>query len=353
MLASLYTVKNKTDIKSPTHYPRANELTDAFGKPFEKSFLSDARLIFKSISHQSVGFNSLVHSLRALSTLRCSGLRTASTAAKPCQGDSSELYLITGNIYKGYHQIKMAKEDKEKTTFIISQGIFCYSKMPFGLKNARETYQRLVDKAFQKQIGKNLEVYVDDLVIKSRMKHEIIRDIKETFKTLREINIKLNLKKCTFRIKEGMFLGYKVNAKRIKVCPNKVEAVLSLPSLKCLKVTQKLNGKLASLNRFLSKSAENSFPFFKTLKKYTKKSDFQWTMEAEAAFKQMKKLIAELPTLTAPMEKEELIIYVAKEKETMSAVLMMEREAKQMLIYFISRVLQGLEINYTQWKNWY
>nr|GEV07223.1 reverse transcriptase domain-containing protein [Tanacetum cinerariifolium] len=100
--------------------------------------------------------------------------------------------------YKGYHQIKMAKEDEEKTTFITSQGIFCYSKMPFGLKNVGATYQRLVDKAFQKPIGINLKVYVDDMVIKSRTKQEIVRDIKETFRTLREINMKLNPKKCTF-----------------------------------------------------------------------------------------------------------------------------------------------------------
>ncbi|GKD51432.1 reverse transcriptase domain-containing protein [Tanacetum coccineum] len=144
--------------------------------------------------------------------------------------------------------------------------------MPFGLKNARATYQRLVDKVFQKQIGRNLEVYVDDLVIKSCTEQEIIRDIKETFKTLREINMKLNPKKCTFGIEEGMFLGYKVNTKGIKDCPDKVEAVLGLPSPKCLKVIQRLNGKLASLNRFLAKSAEKSLPFFKTLKKCTKKS---------------------------------------------------------------------------------
>ncbi|GKA83267.1 reverse transcriptase domain-containing protein [Tanacetum coccineum] len=98
--------------------------------------------------------------------------------------------------YKGYHQIQMAKEDEEKIAFITSQGIFCYTKMPFGLKNAGATYQRLVDKAFPKQIGRNLEVYMDDLVIKSRTKDEIIRDIEETFKTLREINMKLNSKKC-------------------------------------------------------------------------------------------------------------------------------------------------------------
>ncbi|GJY40116.1 reverse transcriptase domain-containing protein [Tanacetum coccineum] len=216
--------------------------------------------------------------------------------------------------YKGYHQINMAKEDEEKTSFIKIQGVFCYSKMPFGLRNVGATYHRLVDKAFHKKIGWNLEVYVDDLVIK---------------------------------IQEGMFLGYKVNTKGIMVCSDKVDAVLSLPSPKCLKDVQKLNGKLASLDMFLAKYAEKSLSFFKTLKKCAKKSDFHWTKEAEAAFKQMKQLIAELPTLTAPEEKEELIVYLAAAKEAVSAVLMTEREAKQMPIYFVSRTLRGLEVNYT------
>ncbi|GJR72259.1 reverse transcriptase domain-containing protein [Tanacetum coccineum] len=159
--------------------------------------------------------------------------------------------------------------------------------MPFGLKNAGATYQRLVDRAFQKQIRHNLEVYVDDLVIKSHTEEEIIRDIEETFKTLRQINMKLNPKKCTFGMQEEMFLGYKVNAEGLKVCPDKADAVLSLPSPGCRKDVQKLNGKIASLNRFLSKSPKKSLPFFKTLKKCTQKSDFQWTQEVRIAFKQM------------------------------------------------------------------
>ncbi|GJR93347.1 reverse transcriptase domain-containing protein [Tanacetum coccineum] len=171
--------------------------------------------------------------------------------------------------------------------------------------------------------------------------------MEETFKTLREINMKLNPKKCAFETREGTFLRYKVNADGLRVCPNKVEAVLNFPSLNCLKDVQRLNGKLASLNRFLSKSTEKSLPFFKTLKKCTKKIDFQWTAEAEMAFKQMKKLIAELPMLTAPKEKEELIIYLAAAKEAISAVLMTERDGKQMPIYFVSLALQGPEINYT------
>ncbi|GJW61855.1 reverse transcriptase domain-containing protein [Tanacetum coccineum] len=208
--------------------------------------------------------------------------------------------------------------------------------MSFGLKNVGVTYQRLMDKAFQKQIDRNFEVYVDDLVIKSRTEKEVIRDIEETFMTLREINMKLNPKKCAFGMREGTFLGYKVDVDGLRVCPDKVEAVISLPSPKCLKESQKRNGKLASLNRFLSKSAEKSLPFLKTLKKCAKKSDFQWTTEAEMTFKQMKKLIVELPMLTTPKEKKEVIMYLVAAKEAISAVLMMKRDGKQTPIYFVS-----------------
>ncbi|GJY59498.1 reverse transcriptase domain-containing protein [Tanacetum coccineum] len=106
----------------------------------------------------------------------------------------------------------------------------------------------------------------------------------------------------------------------------KIDAVLSRQSPKYLKDMQKLNGKLASLNRFLAKSAKKSLPFLKTLKKCTKKSDFLWTEEVEAAFRQMKEHIAKLPMLTVLEEQEELIVYLAASKEAVSAILMMERK---------------------------
>ncbi|GJU52407.1 reverse transcriptase domain-containing protein [Tanacetum coccineum] len=146
----------------------------------------------------------------------------------------------------------------------------------------------LVDKAFDKQIGQNLEVYVDDLVIKSHNKDELLRDIEETFCTLRQINMKLNPKKCTFDATKGMFLGYMISPKGTKPCPEKTEAVLQLPSPRTIKEVQSLNGKLAGLNRFLSKSMEKSLPLFKTLKRCIKKSDFRWTAEADEAFKHLK-----------------------------------------------------------------
>ncbi|GJX74749.1 reverse transcriptase domain-containing protein [Tanacetum coccineum] len=210
--------------------------------------------------------------------------------------------------YKGYHQIQMAKDDEEKTAFHTSQGVYCYTKMPFGLKNAGATYQRLVDNAFEGQVGRNLEVYVDDLVIKSHTEDELVRDIVETFRALRKINMKLNPKKCTFGATEGMFLGYLIEPDGIKPCPEKTKAVIQLPSPRTMKEVLSLNGKLAGLNRFLSKSADKSLPLFKTLKKCAKKGDFRWTTEAEEAFTQLKQHIAALPTLVAPRPGEELII---------------------------------------------
>ncbi|GKA21100.1 reverse transcriptase domain-containing protein [Tanacetum coccineum] len=129
----------------------------------------------------------------------------------------------------------MAASDEEKTAFHTSHGVYFYTKMPFGLKNAGATYQRLVDKAFDIQVRWNIEVYVDDLVIKSHTEAEMLRDIDETFRTLRKINMKVNPKKCTFKAVEGMFLGYMISPEGIKPCPDKTEAVLQLPSPQTIK----------------------------------------------------------------------------------------------------------------------
>ncbi|GJR72125.1 reverse transcriptase domain-containing protein [Tanacetum coccineum] len=197
------------------------------------------------------------------------------------------------------------------------------------------------------QVGRNIKVYVNDLVIKSHTKAEMLRDIDETFRTLRKINMKLNHKKCTFGTVEGTFLGYMISPEGIKPCPDKTEAVVQISSPQTIKEVQSLNRKLASLNRFLSKSAEKSLPLFKTLKKCIKKSDFHWTLKAKQAFKQLKQHLSELPLLVAPKPKEELIVYMSASHGAINAVLMTERGTVQKPVYFISRALQGPELNYT------
>ncbi|KAL0404309.1 UNVERIFIED_CONTAM: Transposon Ty3-G Gag-Pol polyprotein [Sesamum radiatum] len=105
--------------------------------------------------------------------------------------------------FQGYNQNRLADEDQEKTNFVIDQGIFCYNVMPFGLKNAGATYQRLVNNMFQEQIGKNMEVYIDDMLVKSKRKEDHPRDLQACFGILQRFGMKLNPAKCTFGIHGG------------------------------------------------------------------------------------------------------------------------------------------------------
>ena len=113
--------------------------------------------------------------------------------------------------FSRYNQIQMDEKDQEKIAFIASQGLYCYKVMPFGLKNARATYQRLVNQMFSKQIGRNVEVYIDDMLVKSKEEEDHLDDLKETFNTLRQYNMKLNPSKCAFGVSSGKFLRFMVS----------------------------------------------------------------------------------------------------------------------------------------------
>nr|GEV82894.1 reverse transcriptase domain-containing protein [Tanacetum cinerariifolium] len=238
------------------------------------------------------------------------------------------------------------QSDEEKMAFHTSHGVYCYTKMPFGLKNNGATYQWLVEKSFDSQVGQNIEVYVDDLIIKSHTETEMLRDINETFRTLQKINMKLNPKKYTFGAVEELFLWYMISPKGIKPCPDKQKLCYDSRPYGQSKRSRALIGSWP-LNRFISKSTKKSLPLFKTLKKCIKKSDFNWTPEAEQAFKQLKQYLSELPMLVAPKPKEELIVYMSASREAISAVLMIERDTVQTPVYFVSRALQGPVLNYT------
>ena len=143
--------------------------------------------------------------------------------------------LMFMDAFSGYNQIRMAEEDQEKTSFITSQGLYCYKVMPFGLKNIGATYQRLVNKMFSKQIGKNMEVYVDDMLVKSREELAHLDDLKETFTTLKQYQMKLNPAKCIFGVASGKFLGFMVSQRGIEANPKKVQAIINMASPKTVK----------------------------------------------------------------------------------------------------------------------
>ena len=127
----------------------------------------------------------------------------------------------------GYNQIRMDELDQEKTSFVTSQGLFCYKVMSFGLKNAGATYQRLMNKMFANQIGRNVQVYIDDMLVKSRMEDHL-EDLKETFNTFHYYNMKLNLSKCAFGVTVGKFLGFIMSQRGIEANHDKIRAIIEM-----------------------------------------------------------------------------------------------------------------------------
>ena len=137
--------------------------------------------------------------------------------------------------FSGYNQIKMAKEDQEKTAFITSQGLYCSKVMPFGLKTTGATYQRLVNKMFSKKIGRNMEVYVNDMLVKSKEESAHLDDLQETFTILRQYQMKLNPSKCAFGVASEKFLGFMVSQRGIEAHPEKVQTIFGITSPKTMK----------------------------------------------------------------------------------------------------------------------
>ncbi|PKA53003.1 RNA-directed DNA polymerase like [Apostasia shenzhenica] len=140
--------------------------------------------------------------------------------------------------FSGYHQIRMAKEDEEKTAFITDFGTCCYNIMPFGLKNVGATYEHMIDAVFKDQRGRNLEAYVDDVIVKSKNLEGHLDDLRETLDTLRRVNLKLNPAWCTFGAASEKFLGYLVSARGIEANPDKISAIVSMPAPKMAKEIQ-------------------------------------------------------------------------------------------------------------------
>ena len=223
--------------------------------------------------------------------------------------------------FSGYNQIRMHENDQEKTSFVTSQGLFCYRVMPFGLKNAGVTYQRLMNRMFAPQIGRNVQVYVDDMLVKSRREEDHLEDLRETFDTLRSYNMKLNPGKCAFGVTVGKFLGFMVSQKGIEANPDKIRAIMEMTPPRNMKEVQSLNGKVAALNRFVSKATDKCLPFFRTLKK-----SFEWTNECQQAFEQLKAYLS-APSLLSPSQPgEELFLYLAVSPATISVALIREEE---------------------------
>jgi hypothetical protein len=190
------------------------------------------------------------------------------------------------------------------------------------------------------QIGRNVLTYVDDIIVKSTKQENHIADLQETFANFRQAGLKLNPEKCVFGVNKGKFLGCLVSTKGIEANRSKIEAILWMEPPSTKKGAQRLAGRLASLNRFISRSAERNLPFFEILKSA---EVFQWGPAQQKAFEELRQYLIDLTTLTPPSPGAPLLLYVAASHSAVSAAVIQEKldgqVKKQAPVYFVSEVL--------------
>jgi hypothetical protein len=204
---------------------------------------------------------------------------------------------------------------------------------------------------FGEHIGRTVEAYVDDIVVKTRNASDLLSDLEVTFGCLRAKDVKLNPEKCVFGVPQGMLLGFIVFEWGIEANPEKIAAITNMGPIKNLKGVQRVMGCLAALSRFISHLGEKGLPLFRLLRKVER---FTWTLEAEDALGNLKALLTNASILVPPAAGEALLIYVAATTQVVSAVIIVERREEghaliiQRSVYFISEVLSETKIRYPQ-----
>ena len=223
--------------------------------------------------------------------------------------------------FSGYHRIPMHPPDAKKTSFITPHGLYCYNVMPFGLKNAGATYQRLVKKMFQPLLDHTMEVYIDDMLVKSKQRPDHAAHLQKTFNLLREYGMKLNPLKCAFRVNIGRFLGFMVTQRGIEANPAQLKAILQSLAPSSKKGIQQLTGRLAALGRFISQFMDRLKPLFTILRGANRA---EWNDKCERAFVAIKQYLTEPSILVSPEVGDTLYLYLASSDIAVSTALFKE-----------------------------
>ena len=247
------------------------------------------------------------------------------------------------DVFQGYHQIPLALDDQEKTAFVTPVGNYHYKVMPFGLKNVGSTYQRMMMRMFESQLGKNIEIYIDDMMMKSKVVSEHLGDLGNILEVLRKYKLCLNASKCLFGVELGKFLGYMVTYRGIEVNPDQIKVINNLQSPRNPKEVQKLIGMAAALNRFISRSADRCRPFFLLINKW---KGFKWTEECALAFQQLKDYLARPPIMSGPKLDEVMFAYIAMAPYVVSLALIRVDYDVQRPVYYVSKLLHEAEVRY-------
>src|SRR6266508_1545123 len=196
-----------------------------------------------------------------------------------------------------------------------------------------------------------MEAYIDDVIIKSWVKEDLLSDLSEMFENLRRFRWKLNPEKCVFGVPSGKLLSFIVSYRGIKANLKKLKDIFRMNSLTALKDVQKLTGCMAALSHFVSRLGERAMPFYKLLKKQDK---FQWTPEVQQALDKLKEFLTSPPVLVPPMPEEPLLLYIVATSHVVSTAVVVERQEEnhiqkvQHTVYFVSEVLNESKVRYPQ-----
>ncbi|XP_052301368.1 LOW QUALITY PROTEIN: uncharacterized protein LOC127904008 [Populus trichocarpa] len=249
--------------------------------------------------------------------------------------------------FSGYNQIKMAPEDKTKTTFVTPWGTFCYKVMPFGLKNAGATYQRAMVTLFHDMMHKEIEVYVDDMIAKSKRGEDHVEVLRKLFERLRKYELRLNPAKCSFGVKSGKLLGFVVSDRGIEVDPDKVKVIQAMSSPKTEKEVRGFLGRINYIARFIAQLTTTCEPIFRLLRK---KNPGTWNEECEEAFNKIKYYLQNPPLLVPPVSGKPLVLYLTVTEAAMGCVLGQHDETgrKERAIYYLSKKFTECESRYTE-----
>ncbi|XP_008223134.1 PREDICTED: uncharacterized protein LOC103322954 [Prunus mume] len=257
------------------------------------------------------------------------------------------LSFMDGNA--GYNQIMMAEEDIHKTAFMCPGhiGAFEYTVMPFGLRNAGATYQRAMNSVFHDMIGHSLEVYIDDVVIKSPEEGNHMTNLKRAFLRMRQHKLKMNPKKCVFGVQAGNFLGFLVHQRGIEIDKNKARSIIEALPPRNKKELQSLLGKINFLRRFISNSAGKIQPF-SSLLRLKQEQTFKWEEQHQQAFEEIKHYLSNPPVLSPPRRGRPLKLYISASEVSIGSLLVQDnKEGKEQAVYYLSRTLTEVERKYS------
>ncbi|KAM1281988.1 hypothetical protein ACFX2H_022403 [Malus domestica] len=220
------------------------------------------------------------------------------------------LSFMDGNA--SYNQIKMAKEDIHKTSFRSPGhvGAYEYLVMPFGLKNVGATYQRAMNTIFHDLIGHNMEVYIDDIVVKSKTEEQHLVDLRQALMRMRIHKLKMNPKKCAFGVRSGNILGFLVHQRGVEVDKNKAWAIMESPPPTNKVQLHRLLGKINFLRRFVANLAGKIQPLTSLLR-LKDKEEFEWGPPHQEAFDKIKAYLTSPLMFLPPQRGKPLKLYIS------------------------------------------